>query len=561
MSKKMTGAKFIAQTLKGYGVTHVFFVEAILRQSLIEIEALGIRRVLTHGEKAAAYMADGYSRVTRRPSICMAQSVGAANLAAGLQDAYLGLSPVIAFTGRKHPFAQYRNAYQEILHSPMFAPVTKYNVSVETVEQLPYLLRQAFREATSGVPGPIHLDLTGHQGQMIASAEAELELVVEETFARYPSSRPEPEAKQVREAARVLAQAERPVIVAGGGANSSSAGTEIVKLAEMLSIPVATSLNGKGTILENHPLSLGVVGRYSRWCANRIVSEADLVLYIGSRTGDLVTNAWSVPRPYTPVIQIDINPSELGRSYPNIVGLTGDAKMTVSRLIESIKPKNSTSSWVIHGQKMVKEWRDEIEPFFNSNATPIRVERLCKELTETLPSNAVLVADTGFAGIWTSTMVLLTQPGQTYIRCAGSLGWAFPASLGVKCAVPERPVVCFTGDGGFWYHLGELETAKRYGIKTVTIVNNNSGLGQCLIPVRKLYGNRPGNREEMCMFGKTDFSKIAQDIGCLGIRVERPEEISEALGKAFAANIPVVIDVVTDVECSAPDAWGGQDPV
>ena len=145
MSKKMTGAKFIAQTLKGYGVTHVFFVEAILRQSLIEMEALGIRRVLTHGEKAAAYMADGYSRVSRRPSICMAQSVGAANLAAGLQDAYLGLSPVIAFTGRKHPFAQYRNAYQEILHSPMFAPVTKYNVSVETVEQVPYLLRQAFR--------------------------------------------------------------------------------------------------------------------------------------------------------------------------------------------------------------------------------------------------------------------------------------------------------------------------------------------------------------------------------------------------------------------------------
>jgi len=561
MSPKLTGARFIAETFKGYGLTHVFFVEAILRLSLIEMEALGIRRVLTHGEKAAAYMADGYSKTSRKPGICMAQSVGAANLAAGLQDAFLGLSPVIALTGRKHSLAQYRHAYQEILHAPMFNPVTKYNVTVETIDQLPYLLRQAFREVTSGAPGPAHLDLMGHQGQIIEESEADIRVVVEKPFVQCPSIRPNPDPNCVQEAARLLVKARKPVIIAGGGTKLSSAGAAVVKLAEKLSIPVATSLNGKGAIPENHPLSLGIVGRYSRWCANRIVSEADLVLYIGSRTGDLVTNAWSVPQPYTPVIQIDIDPAELGRNYPNQVGVMGDAKVTLAKLIKSVQPKPSLSKWAQHAQKTVRKWRDDMELFRTSNARPIRVERLCKDLTEVLPSNAILVADTGFAGIWTGTMVDLTGPNQSYVRCAGSLGWGFPASLGAKCAAPERPVVCFTGDGGFWYHISELETAKRCGINTVIIVNNNSGLGQCLMPIKKLYGNRSGNREEMCLFSKIDFSKIAQDMGCLGIRVEDPSDISGALRKALSAGAPVVIDVVTDVECRAPDAWGGRDPV
>ncbi|MBW1995407.1 MAG: thiamine pyrophosphate-binding protein, partial [Deltaproteobacteria bacterium] len=289
-SRKMTGARFIAETLKGYGVTHVFFVPAILRQTLVEMETVGIHRVLTHTEKAAAYMADGYARASRKPGICMAQSVGAANLAAGLQDAYLGLSPVIAFTGRKAPVARYRHAYQEIIHRPLFEPVTKFNAEVDSIDQLPFLLRQAFREATSAAPGPVHLDTDGYQGDITEASELTSEIVVESNFARYPSNRPLAEPETVKEAVKLLGKAKRPVIVAGGGATASGAGEEIVKLAEMLSIPVATSLNGKGSILEDHPLSIGVVGTYSRWCANRVVSEADLVLFIGSHTGDQVTN-------------------------------------------------------------------------------------------------------------------------------------------------------------------------------------------------------------------------------------------------------------------------------
>lgn len=340
-----------------------------------------------------------------------------------------------------------------------------------------------------------------------------------------------------------------------GGAIASSAGSEIVDLAEMLSIPVATSLNGKGTIPENHPLSVGVVGSYSRWCANRVVSEADLVLFVGSHTGEQVTNSWSVPRMGTPVIQVDVDPSELGRSYPCTVGLMGDAKVTVSKLIEILNPKGKKGLWAQRVQRLVKEWHEEVEPLRNSEAIPIRPERLCKELTAVLPSNAVLVSDTGYAAIWTGTMVYLTHSGQSYIRCAGSLGWGFPASLGAKCAAPDRPVVCFTGDGGFWYHLSELETAIRCGIKIVTVVNNNHCLRQGLEGVLRAYRDSSGNREEMYMFRDVNFAQIAQDIGCLGIRVERPEEISGALKKALSADLPSLVDVVTDGKCSAPRPW------
>jgi acetolactate synthase-1/2/3 large subunit len=434
----------------------------------------------------------------------------------------------------------------------MFEVVTKYNVVVDTVEQLPYLLRQTFREATSGTPGPVHLDFLGYEGELIAAAETDMDVIVEEPFTHYPAIRSEPDPESVREATQVLEDAERPVIVAGGGAAMSLAGPDIVELAEMLSIPVATSLNGKGIFPDDHPLSLGVVGSYSRWCANQIVSEADLVLYIGSRTGDWVTNMWTVPQPGTPVIQIDINPSELGRSYPNTVGLNGDAKVTVRKIIEFLSHKASNRQWAQRAQQVVQKWRDEVEPLRKSNTTPILPERLCKEITDVLPMDAVLVVDTGNAAIWSGTMVYLTHPGQRYIRCAGTLGWGFPASLGVKCALPDKPVICFTGDGGLYYHLSELETASRCNIKTVTIINNNQCLRQAARGVNRNYGDKTGNRGEMYKFSKVNFAKIAQEMGCIGIRVERPEEISEALKTALAMDAPVVIDVFTDPEHDAP---------
>ncbi len=556
---RMTGARFLVETMQAYGVTHAFYMPMVVTRALVEMERAGIGRIMTHSEKAAAYMADGYARAARRTALCMAQNVGAANLAAGLQDPYLGGSPVIALTGRGTPMQQYRNYYQEVDHVQPFNAVTKYNALVDNVEQFPYLLRQAFREATSGAPGPAHLDLQGSSGNVIMDAEAELEVVVEEPFTHVPPFRGEPEPEMVRAAAQALTGALRPVIVAGGGVASSQAQREVVELAELLSIPVATSLNAKGTISDNHPLAVGVCGAYSRWCANRVVAEADLVFFIGSHTGSQVTTEWQIPRPGTPVIQLDIDPRELGRSYPIRVGLQGDACASLRKLIEALEPLGPRAEWVNRAQQLAREWREEVAPLANSEAAPIRPERLCKEITDYLPDNGMLLSDTGHSGIWTGTMVDLNGPDQRFLRCAGSLGWAFPAALGAKCATPDRPVVCFTGDGGFWYHLSELETAVRYGINTVTVVNNNHSLNQEKRGNERAYASVgvTGNVDELWVFPDTNFAKLAEDMGGFGIRVEQPGDLGAALEQAAASGKPAVVDVVTDIEGIAPRAWVG----
>lgn len=550
---RMTGSRFIAETLHGYGVTTIFWMPAIIKAGLMEMERVGMRRVLCHSEKAAAYMADGYARASRRPAVAMSQSVGAANLAAGLQDAWLAGSPLIAITGAQRATERHRHAYQETHHWPLFQPVTKYNSRVDSIEQLPFELRQAFRSATTCAPGPVHIELPGLQGELITEAEADLEVIVEEAFTRFPALRPEPEPHRVREAARLLVRAKRPVIVAGGGAVSSDAGPDLAQLAEALQIPIVTSLNAKRIVPGNHPLLVGVCGTYSRTCANRALAEADLVLFVGSHTGDQVTDMWTLPRPGVPVIQIDIDPAELGRNFPATVPLVGDAKTTLRRIVEALEPAAAPPEWAAQTREWVQQWRAEFEPWLTSDAVPIRPERLCRELQEALPSDALLISDTGHAGGWTGTMIDLNHPEQRYLRCAGSLGWAYPAALGAKCALPNRPVVCFTGDGGFWYHLAEMETAVRCGINTVTVINNNRSLSQDRPGVDRAYVKFPGGDSRAAwVYRDVDFADLARRLGCFAIRVDRPAEIRGAIAQALDSGQPAIVDVVSDIEAYAP---------
>src|SRR3984893_9316314 len=313
---KRIGAEVLADMLAGYGVTHVFMVPAVLRRTFAEMERrTTIARVHCHGEKSAAYMADGYARASGKPGVCMAQVIGALNLAAGLRDAYLAHSPLIAMTGGRDPKSKFRKVYQEIDDVPAFEPVTKFNATVDDVARFPDMMRQAFRVAVSGTPGPVHLQFRGNEGQVDAE-EAEMEPLCEPQFARIPPFRPEPDQASVLAALSVLQAGERPVIVAGGGVRASGAQTDVVALAEALQIPVATSLNGKDTIPGTHPLSVGVVGSYSRESANRVVNRGDLVCFIGSETGGMTTHFWAVPPIETPAVQIHIKPEALGGHYP-----------------------------------------------------------------------------------------------------------------------------------------------------------------------------------------------------------------------------------------------------
>jgi acetolactate synthase-1/2/3 large subunit len=543
--------------LKGYGVTHVFHVPAVLRRTFAELERLtDIKRLHVHGEKSAAYMADGYARATGKPGVCMAQVIGALNLAAGLRDAWLAHSPVIAFTGGREPRTKFRKVYQEVDDMPAFGPVTKFNATVDDVARFPDMVRQAFRVAVSGTPGPVHLQFRGNEGQ-IDIEEAEMEPLTEPMFARVPPFRPEPDPAQMRAALSLLQKAQRPVLVAGGGVRASGAGPELVALAEALAIPVATSLNGKDAIPGTHPLSVGVVGSYSRESANRVVNEADLVCFIGSETGGMTTHFWAVPKIGTPVIQIDIDAEALGRNYPLQAAVLGDAKATLARMRAEADTAiaRRRSAWLDTVRNICGEWRSKYAPVLESDAVPIRPERICRELSAHVPDDAIVVVDTGHAGMWMGGMYDLRNATQSYMRSAGHLGWAFPAGLGAKCGAPERPVLVFTGDAGFWYHIGEIETAVRWKINTVTVVNNNSGGNQSKRGFDRAYGGQQTEQgRELWTFRPTNFARIAEDMGAIGIRVEQPKDIAPALHRALAADRPVIIDVVTDIEVLAPTA-------
>jgi len=553
--KKMLGAECMADMLKGYGVTHVFHVPAVLRRSFVEMERrTDIKRLHVHGEKSAAYMADGYARASGKPGVCMAQVIGALNLAAGLRDAWLAHSPVIAMTGGREPRTKFRKVYQEVDDMPSFEPVTKFNATVDDVARFPDMVRQAFRVAVSGTPGPVHLQFRGNEGQVDAEG-AEMEPLCEPQFSRVPPFRPEPDEASVVAALNALQAAERPVIVAGGGARASGAQAGVVALAEALQIPVATSLNGKDTVPGAHPLSVGVVGSYSRESANRIVNRADLVCFIGSEAGGMTTHFWAVPPIGTPAVQIDINPEALGRNYPLLVAVNGDAKVTLARMLAAADRGSAGKRkvWIEETRKICAEWQEKYRSLLASDAVPIRPERLCAELTRHVPDDAIVVVDTGHAGMWMGGMYDLTSPRQSYLRSAGHLGWAFPAGLGAKCACPDRPVVTFTGDAGFWYHIGEIETAVRWRINAVTVVNNNGSGNQSKRGFDRVYGGTQteGGRT-LWTFNKMNFARIAEDMGALGIRVENAAAFPAALAQALAANRPAVIDVVTDIDALAP---------
>ena len=551
---KMTGAKYLAQAIHGYGLSHIFYMPYIMPLSILEMDKLGVKAVQSHGEKAAAYMADAYARVRRSPAMVMSQSVGAANLAAGLQDAYLACSPVIAMTGRERYFHQRRHSYQEVDHVQPFAAVTKYQATVHTADTLPQYLRQAFRSAVSGTPGPTHLDLENIAGEVIAEGELDADLIIEQQFKQVPPFRPVADAGTIVKALELLSGASKPVIVAGGGVTASGAREELIALAEKLSIPVATALNAKAMFPADHPLAVGTPGNYSRECSNRILCKADLVFFIGSHTGGQLTLDFRIPPQGTPVIQLDINAEEIGRNYAVEVGLQGDVKASLDAMIKVAQQGQDRTKWLTEVRQLVSHWKEGVEKHWNSDIAPLRPERICRELSEHMPSDTILVSDTGHSGVWTGTMLDLKHPTQSYIRCAGSLGWGLPAALGAKCAAPDRPVLCFTGDGGIWYHIAEIETAVKENLHVVILVNNNHSLNQEKNGVES-YEGQSGASDKQWLFPDASFAAIAESMGATGLTVDKPGDFASALDRAFSAEGPVVMDVKSHIDAIAPQAW------
>jgi len=552
----MNGATYFARLLEAYGVTHVFFMDAVLRRALAEMEDTKIKRILGHSEKGVGYMADGYARISGKPGLCFAQSVGAANLAASMQDPYLGYSPVIAMTGRHVAAMQYRNSYQEVEHGPLFTPVTKFHAQMEVIEQMPHLIRQAFREATTGSPRPVHLDIAGFTGDAITPHEADFPVDVDQVHTRFPAFRPAPDPAVIAQAVAAIAKSKQPVIIGDRGVVIAGADEALRAFGEKIQAPITTTLDAKSTMIETDTLFRGMAGLYGRTCTNRMIDQADLVIYVGSNTSDHTTGGWKLPRSGTPIIQIDIDPVELGRNYPNTIGILSDVGKGLEALTANATRVERTE-WLASSKQLVDAWWQEQMPELTRDEVPMRPQRLCRLLTEVLPEDAILVADTGYSALWSGNLVELHHRNQTFMRAAGSLGWSFPAAIGAKAAAPERTVVCFTGDGGFAYHLPELETARRWGLNTITIVNNNHCLSQGVKNLNIAYSHREeeGRKSECYVYRETDFAKVAQSFDCFGITVERPEDFKAAFAAALASNLPAVIDVKTEFAYQAQMAW------
>jgi len=547
----MKAYEYLAKMLHDYGTTHFFFQEVVLRMTAKEAEAkYGIQGIMAHSEVAAGYMADGYARASGKVGVCAAQSIGAANLAAGLADAWLGTTPVIAITGKKSPQYQYRHAYQEMDHTKLYEAATKFQADAVEAEQLPRLLRACYKEASTGKPRPVHLDVRGLTGFEGEQAELSEPYMAEPEYGFAPAQRMLADPAKVQQAAARLAEAQKPILVIGRGAYMSGAGAEILQLMESCNIPAVTTPDGKTVIDEKHPLWAGIVGNYGMSCANKAVAGADLVIFIGTQTADQTTLDWNVPKPTTKAIQIDIHPGELGKNYPDCVGLAGDAKSVCGQLAAAATPAKHP------------EWAKTVQGYFAdidamqrkrmaSDDGPILTERLCGDLAAVLPDNAVLVSDTGYSAIWTATYMRM-KPGQRYMRAAGSLGWSFPAALGAKCGTPDRPVVCFTGDGGFYYYLGEMETAMRHGINTVTVVNNNYALGQERLLYDRVYADNPALGRKMVAFKPVSFAKIASEFGLHAVAVSHANDIGPAIRESLQANRPALVEVFTNPDTAGP---------
>jgi len=550
MANKMKGYEYIAKTFKEYGVSHIFYIEAILRMAMREMEKTGIQCIMPHSENAAGYMADGYARATGKPGIAMCQSIGVGNMVGGIYDACLANTPLVTITGKKTPNYQYKNAYQETDHRLLYESITKFNAEITQADQIPYLLRQCFREATTGKPKPVHLDIINHIGRTMELAEVEEPQNAETAYTQIPAYRPAAQPEKIALAASALKEAKKPAIVAGRGAIVSAAAKEIYEFAIKHDIPIITTPDGKTLIDETDAIWAGCCGGYGMDCANRTTANSDLVIYIGTQASDQTTVEWTCPPPQTKVIQIDIDPVELGRCYPNTIGLHGDAKTVVAQLLEAL-PSAKRAEWRAEVAEYVKNTLAEYKVFQESAATPIRPERLCYELGKVLSDDAVVVSDTGYSAQWTITMLRM-KASQKYFRAAGSLGWSFPASMGVKLGLPNNPVFCLIGDGGLYYHLGEMETMARYGIKTITIVNNNQILAQSSVDLKKVFEEDPERGRSHYTFMPTRFSEIAKSFGLNGIIVEKPEEIGAAIAMAMKAEKSTIIDVITDPDASVP---------
>jgi acetolactate synthase-1/2/3 large subunit len=544
----LSGAQAVVTSLRNEGVKYVFGIPGgpILPLYDALYEASSPKHILVRHEEAAAFMADAYARVTGRPQVCVGtMGPGAANLLIGVACAFSDSIPLIAITGNVSTAFEGRGLQQEMDHVRVFTPVTKRSIKVHRMERIPETLQMAFRVATTGRPGPVLIDVPID----VLSRKAEVDFV-EPSKARPTSRRLYGDPEEIRRAAQLLVDAERRIILAGGGVIISNASTKLTTLAETLNSLVVTSYNGRGAIPEDHSLFLGRAGSGAPTVFDEVIREADVVLAVGYRFTDVSTNNWSFPSGDAEIIHVDIDPCEIGRIVPVEVGVVGDAKAVLSELLQAVGSRlvkmRRQRGWIEDAFRRKEVWETRMMEKMTSDAVPIKPHRVMKELREVLDRNAILATSAGSNKMFAASLFRIYEP-RTWIHSGGStpMGAAFCHALGAKFAAPDRQVVAVCGDGGFQMVCQELVTAVENDLNVVTCILNDQKLGLIRHQQQKQYGGRVIATE----FRRTpDFVKLAEAFGATGIRVEKPQELKPSLKHALQADTPVVIDIVIDGE-------------
>jgi len=537
---EMTGAKALLEALKAEGVKHMFGIPggAIIPVYDALYDEREIRHILVRHEQGAAHAADGYARASGKPGVCMTTSgPGATNLTTGILNAYMDSSPVVAISGQVLTSLLGADAFQEADMLSVMLPITKHNFIVHRAEDVPRVVRLAFKVATTGRPGPVHIDLPkdAQAGKVDVKIPADVEY-----------SKPvkmEPDIGQVHMAVNLLTQAERPLVFAGGGVMWSGASPEVVALAEMLGAPVVTSLLGKGAIPEDHPLAMGMLGMHGRMAANLAISECDVLLGVGVRFDDRATGDVRHFAPKAKIIHIDIDPAEVGKIVRVDVSVFGDAKHSLAAIIKELKKRaklRKPSEWLKHTEKL----RKDFAPRMDYDDVPIKPQRAIKEIMGVLGEDAIVVTEVGQCEMWAAHFFTVRKP-RHFISSGGlgTMGFGFPASMGVKVARPECDVVDIAGDGSFLMNSQELATVVENKINVVVCILNNRYLGM----VKQWQDLFFQKRRSAVYLGETpDFVKLAEAYGAWGDRATRPSEIAPKLREALKCGKPAVLDIIID---------------
>jgi acetolactate synthase-1/2/3 large subunit len=547
-SGTMTGGRALAEMLRLSGAGPMFGMGGFQLLPFYDaIGPVGLNHHLINDERCGAFAADAYARVTNRPGICDATlGPGATNLVTGLVESLNGGIPIVAIAGDTNRAHSWKNMTQESRQVEILKPAVKELIRVEMTSRIPELVRRAFAVATSGRPGPVLLDVPEdvcHGAHDFAPED----FVIDEATLKAPARRIRPDRGDIERAARLIAVAKRPLMLTGGGIHLSEAWDALLRFAEAQSIPVAHTMSGKGGIACSHPLSVGLFGRYSR-IANELIEASDCLIVVGCKLGEIATKRFALPPAHIPIIHLEIVAEEISRCHPAEIALWGDARAGLEDLAASLSDSGQAAraaraDYVAEIAPRMRAWEDDAAPRLDSRDRPVHMARLCRELNRTLPDDAILVADGGFAGHWTGLLYDTKAPGRRFIPDRGfaSIGYGLPGGMGAALAAPDRPVVAISGDGGFNMMLGELETARRTGCGLTVIVINNAASGY----VKALQHAMMGGRYQSADLVEMDYAAIARAMGCGGIRVDDPEALSAALVEGMAdRDRPTVIDVV-----------------